>query len=527
MTNSIEEISNSDVIFVIGSNTTEQHPVIGMRIIEAVKKNGAKLIVADPRRIPLVEFSSIFAEIKPGTNLAFINSIMNVIISEGLENKKFIEERTEGYEELRESVAEYTPEWAAEITGIAAETIREIARTYASGKNAAILYTMGITQHITGSMNVSALANLTMLAGQIGKPSSGLNPLRGQNNVQGACDMGALTDSLPGYQKPNDEKAIKRFEEAWGSDFARKKGLTVTQIFDAAIEDKIKSIYIIGENPLLSDSDTNHVRKALENLDFLVVQDIFMTETAKMANVVLPASSFMEKDGTFTNTERRVQRVRKVIEPVGGSKPDWEILSGIIKAMGFDLEYNSPSDIMEEIRKVVPIYEGITYERIDSEGIQWPCTDTNHPGTKYLHRENFSRGKGKFVANEYRSSGEVICDDYPFIMTTGRTQHHYHTGTMTRRSWALDREQPRGFIEINPTDAKELGIRDNSRVRVTSRRGSIVVDAKLTDKINPGVVFMPIHFGESPVNKLTNRNLDPIAQIPEFKVCSVRIEVAK
>ncbi len=527
MTNSIEEISNADVIFVIGSNTTEQHPVIGMRIIEAIKKNGAKLIVADPRRIPLVEFSSIYAEIKPGTNLAFINSIINVIIAEGLENKKFIEERTEGFEELKKSVSEYTPEWAAEITGIDADTIREIARTYASGKNAAILYTMGITQHITGTMNVSALANLTMLAGQIGKPSSGLNPLRGQNNVQGACDMGALADSLPGYQKPDDEHAIKRFEAAWGSDFARGKGLTATQIFGATEKDKVKSIYIIGENPLLSDSDTNHVKHALESLDFLVVQDIFMTETAKMANVVLPAASFMEKEGTFTNTDRRVQRVRKVIEPIGNSMADWEILSGIIKALDHEAEYSSPSDIMEEIRRVVPIYGGITYDRIENEGIQWPCTDLNHPGTKYLHKENFSRGKGKFVVNEYRGSGEEVCNEYPFIMTTGRTQHHYHTGTMTRRSWALDREQPRGFIEINPADAEKLGIRDNAKVRVTSKRGSIIADAKLTDKVNQGVVFMPIHFGESPVNKLTNRNLDPVAQIPEFKVCSVRIEVAK
>lgn len=527
MTNSIEEISNSDVIFVIGSNTTEQHPVIGMRIIEAVKKNGAKLIVADPRRIPLVEFSSIFAKIRPGTNLAFINSIINVIISEGLENKKFIEDRTEGYEELKESVSDYTPEWAAEITGIDANTIREIARTYASAKNAAILYTMGITQHVTGTMNVSALANLTMLMGQIGKPSSGLNPLRGQNNVQGACDMGALSDSLPGYQKANDEKAIKRFEKVWVSDFAREKGLTVTQMFDAAMNDEIKSLFIIGENPLLSDSDMNHVKKALESLDFLVVQDIFMTETAQMADVVLPAASFMEKDGTFTNTERRVQRVRKVIEPIGNSMEDWKILLGIIKAMGCQADYNSPKDIMEEIRSLIPIYGGITYDRIEKEGIQWPCTDLNHPGTKYLHKDVFSRGKGKFVVNNYRGSGEVTDDEYPLILTTGRTQHHYHTGTMTRRSWALDREQPRGFIEINPEDAEKMGIRNNSKVRVTSRRGSIVVDAKLTDKINSGVVFMPIHFGESPVNKLTNRNLDPVSQIPEFKVSSVRIEVVK
>lgn len=527
MTNSIDEISKSDVIFDIGSNTTEQHPVIGMRIIEAVKKNGAKLIVADPRRIQLAEFSSIYAKLTPGTNLALINSMLNVIIYEGLENKEFIQNRTEGYEELKKSIEKYTPEWAADITGINAETIREMARVYAQAKNASIIYAMGITQHITGTMNVSALANLAMITGQIGKEFSGINPLRGQNNVQGACDMGALPDTLPGYQKQNDEAVIARFEEKWGRDFARGKGLTVTQMMDGALKGTIKSLFIIGENPMLSDSDISHVQESLESLELLVVQDIFMTETAQMADVVLPAASFMEKEGTFTNTERRVQRVRKAIEPVGNSRADWRILSDIIKAMGYPAEYSSPSDIMEEIRSIIPSYGGITYERIEKEGIQWPCPDATHPGTKYLHKDKFSRGKGKFIVNEYRGPGEIIDIDYPLVLTTGRTQHHYHTGTMTRRSWALDREQPRGFIEINPIDAEKLGIRNNAVVKVSSRRGSLITNAHVTDKINAGVVFMPIHFGEAPVNKLTNRNLDPVSQIPELKVSSVRIEVVK
>jgi len=527
MTNSIDEISKADVIFVIGSNTTEQHPVIGMRIMEAVKKNGAKLIVADPRRIQLAEFADIYAKLTPGTNLALINSILNVIVSEGLENKEFIEANTEGYEELKKSLKKYSPEWASEITGIDAETIREIARTFAGAKNASIFYAMGITQHITGTMNVSALANLAMLTGQIGKESSGVNPLRGQNNVQGACDIGALPESLPGYQKFDDKNVIEKFQKVWGKDFSGNKGLTVTQLMEGAFNKIIKALYIIGENPALSDSDISHVHKSLENLDLLIVQDIFMTETAQMADVVLPAASFMEKDGTFTNTERRVQRVREVIKPVGNSKADWVIISEIIKAMGYPVNYSSPADIMEEIRQLVPSYGGITYERIEEEGIQWPCPDIDHPGTKYLHKDKFIRGKGKFKVNEYRGPGEVIDIDYPIVMTTGRTNFHYHTGTMTRRSWALDREQPRGFIEINPADAEKLGIRDGMKVKVSSRRGSIITHAKVTNKVNEGVTFMPIHFGEAPANKLTNRNIDPTSLIPELKISSIRIEVVK
>lgn len=527
MTNSIEDLSRADVIFVIGSNTTEQHPLVGTRIIEAVKKNDAKLIVADPRQIPLVQYSSIYAPMTPGTNLALINGMLNVIVSEGLEDIDFIQSRTEGYEEFKQSIKKYTPEWTEEVTGVDAETIREMARLYAGAKNASIVYAMGITQHVTGSKNVAALANLAMITGHIGKEYSGLNPLRGQNNVQGACDMGALPDILPGYQPIGNEAAIERLSKVWGNDFAGERGLTVTQMMDSAIEGKLKAFYIVGENPVLSDSDISHVKHSLESAEFIVVQDIFMTETAQMANVVLPAASSLEKDGTFTNTERRVQRVRKAIKNIGDSLEDWRIIQRIINAMGCDASYSSPAEVMDEIRKVVPQYGGITYERIEKEGIQWPCSDINHPGTKTLHKGKFTRGLGKLTINDYMSPSETPNEKFPFVLTTGRTQHHYHTGTMTRRSWALDREQPNGFIEINPEDAKKLGIKDNSRVKVSSPRGEITTNAYVTDKITKGIVFMPMHFGEQPVNKLTSRNLDKVAGIPELKVCTVSIEAVK
>jgi len=527
MTNSIEELSKADVIFIIGSNTTAQHPLIGMRIMDAVKKNGAKLIVADPRRIPLVEYAKSYAPINPGTNLAFINGILNVIVTEGLANEEFIEKRTEGYEELKASVLRYTPEMVSEITGVDAETIREFARLFAKAQNASIVYAMGITQHVTGSANVAALANLSLITGQIGKESTGINPLRGQNNVQGACDMGALPNVFPAYQSVTDEKVREKFRAAWGSNTACEKGITVSQMIEDAAHGSIKSLYIMGENPMLSDPDISHVEEALKNLEFLVVQDIFMTETAKYANVILPSTSFFEKDGTFTNTERRVQRVRKAIEPVGNSRPDWEIICSLMKAFGYPAEYSSPSDIMEEIRSVTPSYGGITYERLDNGGLQWPCPTLDHQGTKFLHKDKFSRGLGKFTVNEYREPGEQADEEYPLTMTTGRVPHHYHTGTMTRRSWALDREYPNGFIEINPQDAEKLGIKNNNKVRIISKRGEIETVAVITENIIPGVAFMPFHFGEAPANKLTSRNLDPVTQIPEYKVCAVRIEGVK
>ncbi len=527
MTNSIDELENAEVIFVIGSNTTQQHPLIAMRIINAVKNKRAKLIVADPRKIPLAENAAIYAPLAPGSNLAFINGILNVIISENLMNSDFVKNQTEGFEEFKASTQKYTPETVSAITGVPSDTIKEIARLYAKAKTASIVYAMGITQHISGTKNVGALANLALLTGQIGREATGVNPLRGQNNVQGACDMGALPDILPGYQNLKDEKVNKKFSSLWGENFASETGMTLGEMMDGAFNGSIKSLLIMAENPMLSDPNLNHVKEALENLELLVVQDIFMTETAKLAHVILPGASFIEKDGTFTNTERRVQRVRKAIEPVKNSKADWQILCGLIKSLGYWADYSSPSEIMEEIRSLVPSYGGITYDRLDNEGLQWPCTDINHLGTKFLHKGKFVRGLGKFSINEYKESSEISTEEYPFILTTGRIQHHYHTGTMTRRSWALDREFPHGFMEINPEDAEKLGLKERSKVKVSSRTGEVVTEAHITDKITPGVVFMTFHFGEVAVNNLIGRNLDPVVQIPEFKVCAVKIEGVK
>lgn len=524
MTNSVSELENSEVIFVIGSNTTEQHPLIGMRIVDAVKKHGAKLIVADPREIPLAEYASIYAPIKPGSNLAFINGILNVILSENLMNLDFINERTEGFEDFKASIEKYTPEFVAPIAGVSEDTIREIARTYANGKTASIVYAMGITQHLTGTKNVGALANLALLTGQIGRESTGVNPLRGQNNVQGACDMGALPNTLPGYQALKDEKVIEKFSKAWGEGYASEAGLTLGEMMDGAEHGNIKSLFIMAENPMLSDPNLKHVKESLESLELLIVQDIFMSETAKLAHVVLPGASFIEKDGTFTNTERRVQRVRRAIYPVGNSKADWEILLDLMKVMGYEGDYTSPSEIMEEIRTLVPSYGGITYDRLNNNGLQWPCLDLNHPGTEFLHKGKFTRGLGRFSVNEYEASREQPSEEYPFVLTTGRVLEHYHTGTMTRRAWALDREFPHGYMEINPVDAEKLGLRQRSRIRVSSKMGSIVTEVKITDKIKPGVVFVPFHFREAAVNTLIGRSIDPVVQIPEYKVCAVKIE---
>lgn len=526
MTNSIDELEDAEVIFVIGSNTTEQHPLIGMRIINAVKKNGAKLIVADPRKIPLSEYANIYAPILPGSNLPFINGILNVIVNENILNQEFINNSTEGFEEFKSSIKEYTPEKVSQMSGVSEDVIREIARLYAKSKKASIVYAMGITQHVNGTKSVGALANLALLTGQIGREATGVNPLRGQNNVQGACDMGALPDVLPGYQALKNEYVIDKFSKAWGSNFASERGRTLGEMMDGALNGSIKALFIMAENPMLSDPNLNHVKEALESLDFLVVSDIFMTETAKLADVILPGASFIEKDGTFTNTERRVQRVRKAIEPIGNSKADWKILCELIEVLGGKANYSSPKDIMEEIRSLVPSYGGITYERLDKESLQWPCLDINHPGTKFLHKDKFARGLGKFTINHYVESREKATEEFPFILTTGRIMHHYHTGTMTRRAWALDREYPHGFMEINPKDAEMLNLKEGKKAKVCSSIGEIIVVVHITDKIISGVVFIPFHFGEAAVNKLVGKNLDPIVQIPEYKVCAVKIEAA-
>jgi len=523
MTNSIKEIDKADTIFVIGSNTTENHPVIGSRIKRAVK-NGAKLIVADPRDIELSKHATHSMRLKPGTNIALLNGMMNVIIAEGLQAEEYIKERTENYDELKELVKDYTPEKVEEITGIPAETIKEAARLYATSERSMLFYAMGITQHSTGTQHVFSIANLAMLCGMVGKEGTGVNPLRGQNNVQGACDVGCLPNFMPGYQKVGDPVVMEKFEKAWGTKLSDKVGLTVSEIIHAAEEGKVKTLYIMGENPMVSDPDITHVKKGLENLDFLVVQDIFLTETAELADVVLPAASFAEKDGTFTNTERRVQRIRKAIEPIGQSRADWEIIQDIMNLMGYTQNFKDAAGIMDEIAAVTPQYAGIDYQRLENGSLQWPCPTKDHPGTGYLHSGKFSRGKGLFKPSPYTPADEQPDDKYPLILTTGRVLYHYHTRTMTKRVEGLEALVPESYIEISPYTAGKLSVKDGDTVKVSSRRGEVAVKAKVTDRLDDDVVFMPFHFAEGAANMLTNTALDSIAKIPELKVCAVKVE---
>ncbi len=526
MTNSIGEFDEADVFLVTGSDTTAQHPLIGSRIINSVLDRGAKLIVVDPRKIELSKYAAVYAAQKNGTDVAWINGMMNVIISENLYAADYIEERVEEFEALKEFVKEYTPEKVEEITSIPKETLIEAARIYAGAPKAMIVYSMGITQHTTGVDNVKSLANLAMLTGHVGLCCTGVNPLRGQNNVQGACDLGALANVYSGYQKVTDEAARKKFEEAWKVEgLPGNVGLTVTEIIKGAETGQIKGLYILGENPMISDPDINHVRKALENIEFLAVQDIFLTETAKYADVVLAGSSFAEKDGTYTNTERRCQRIRKAIECVGDSRADWEIVCEIAKRCGYeDMNYAHPSEIMDEIARVTPIYGGMSYDRLESWGLSWPCPDKEHPGTKFLHKGKFSKGKGTFMPCEYKPPAELTDKEYPFVLSTGRVYWHWHTGTMTRRTSTLDREVPEGYVEMHPEDTKKLNVCAGDFVKVTSRRGSIDIKVKETDQVVVGSVFIPFHFKEAAANVLTNPAFDPIAKIPEYKVCAVKVE---
>ncbi len=525
MTNAVGDLDAADAIFVIGSNTTECHPVIGTAIKRATQR-GVPLIVADPRAIELTDYAAVHLRQKHGTDVALINGLIHVILEEGLEDNDFIAQRTEGFEDLRAAVGPYTPEMPAKITGVPAEDIIRAARIYAEALAASIIYAMGITQHTSGTDNVLALANLAMLTGNIGRPGTGVNPLRGQNNVQGACDLGALPNVLPGYQKVDDDELRAKFEAAWGISLPAEPGLTIVELHNVALEGKLKALYVMGENPMLSCPDQRHVEETLRALDLLVVQDIFLTETAQFADVILPAAGFAEKHGTFTNTERRVQRVRKAIEPPGEAREDWHILCDLASRMGYEMTYSSAADIQDEIASLTPIYGGITYDRLDEGSLQWPCPDSEHPGTPILHTDKFSRGLGKFHPVEFAPAKELPDDEYPFLLSTGRMLQHFHTGTMTRRSQVLDDLVPRGAIEIHPEDAARLGVADGEPVTVTSRRGEIQIAAQVTDRVAPGETFLPFHFHEAPANRLTIAALDPVAKIPEFKVCAVRIEKA-
>jgi predicted molibdopterin-dependent oxidoreductase YjgC len=547
MTNSIAEIRDADCIFITGSNTAEAHPVISYEVIRALKR-GAHLIIVDPRRIPLVDHATLFLQIKPGTDIYVFLAIMHTIIREGWADDAFIAEQTEGFDQFKSTLEEYTPERASLLSGVPVELIETAARIYAFGERASgqsiydsphghssILYAMGITQRSNGTDMVMTLANLAMLCGQVGKSSTGVNPLRGQANVQGACDMGCLVNVFPGYQQVTDEAKRKALAQAWGADdLPGKVGLTIVEAMHAASEGKVRAAYIMGENPMLSDPNTNHVERALRNLDFLVVQDIFPSDTALLAHVILPAAASLEKDGTFTNTERRVQLIQPVLPAPGEARPDWQITGEI--AARFDEKMGSERDpkhwifpstgmIFDELSSVTPIYAGMSHERLVGEGLQWPCPDPDHTGTPILHVGNFSRGLGKFNPVTANDPAEQPDEEYPLILSTGRVLYHYHTGTMTRRSGPLAWVEPRGYVEINPEDAAAVDVLDDRAVIIKSRRGIIRTRAKISESVPPGTIFLAFHWREAPANILTQDfALDPVAKIPEYKICAVRLE---
>jgi formate dehydrogenase alpha subunit len=527
MTNSIADFAKADVLFVIGSNTTECHPMIGRIIRQGVKFRGTKLIVADARAIDLAKIADLHLRHKPGTDVALLNAMMHVMIEENLHDEKFVRERTEGFEEFAETVRTYTPERAETITGVSGSDIVKAARVFACAERASVIYGMGITQHTTGTDNVKSLANLVMLTGNIGREGTGLSPLRGQNNVQGACDVGALPNVFPGYQAVSDQDKREELKAAWGTGaLPEKSGLTMGEMIHGALEGRVKAMYIMGENPIMSDPDMHHTSKSLMNLEFLVVQDIFPTETAALADVVFPAAAFAEKEGTFTNTERRVQRVRKAVEPPGEAKPDWEIIGLLARKMGWPFAYKDSEAIMKEIASVTPIYGGIHYDRLKKYGLQWPCANKTHPGTPNLHQGKFIRGLGRFHAVEYRPPAESVSPAYPLILTTGRVLEHYHAGSMSRRSEVLNELCPSGAIEIHPEDASKLCVVEGDMIALASARGKIEAPVHVTERTVPGLAFMAFHWKESPVNVVTNPALDPSAKIPEFKVAAVNAVLA-
>ena len=527
MTNSINDIVDADLLLVVGSNTTEAHPIIALRMKAAVRQHGARLILIDPRGIELAEFADLHLRPRAGTDVAVLNAIAHVILAEGLENRAFIDTRTEGIEALRTAVADWSAERAESVSGVPAQLIRNAARAYATAGAAAIFWAMGITQHTTGTDNVKALSNLALLCGQIGRPGTGLNPLRGQNNVQGACDMGGLPNVFPAYQPVASAEVRAKFAAAWGVPVEKlddKPGLTVTEIMDGALEGRIRALYILGENPMLSDPNLHHVEHALEALDLLVVQDIFPNETVRLADVVLPGVSFAEKAGTFTNTERRVQLVRPALPPPGEAHQDWSILQDLANRLGARWEYNGPSAIFEEMRTLTPSYAGMDYARLQGAGLQWPCPSPDHPGTPILHAQRFTRGLGLFAPVEYRPPAEVTDEAYPFLLSTGRILFHWHGGTLSRRSPGLDWLAPEAEVEVNPDDAAALAIEPGEVIQVRSRRGVVRARAKITRRSPRGSVFMTFHYAEAAVNLLTIDAVDPVAKIPEYKVAAVQLE---
>ncbi len=532
MSNSIAEMENLEAFIVTGSNTTETHPVISNFLKRAVRKNGAKLIVIDPRQIEMTDFATIWLRQKPGTDVAVFQAMANVIVEEELQNRDFIVERTEGFSDYLSSLADFTPEWAEEVSGVPAELIRQAARIYAGAASASIYWGMGISQSTHGTDNTLTLVNLALLCGHIGKPGTGLNPLRGQNNVQGCSDSGGLPNVYTAYQSVDEVAVRSRFEEVWGVNLNPNPGLTATEMVAGAALGTVRGMFVLGENPMMSEPNLNHSRHALEQLEFLVCQDIFINETGELADVILPATSFAEKDGTFTNTDRRIQRCRAAVKPVGNSRADWDIISDLGRRveqrlnlnLSAGFEYNGPEEIWDEMRRLTPDFWGIDYPRLEREGgVHWPCPSYDHPGTPYLFAEEFPRGKGKFWTVDYGTNSEQTNEEYPLNMSTGRVLYHWSGNSMTGRS-SLKDVYPEATCEINPVDADVLSVNTGDWLKVSSRRGSIRLRALLTERSPAGTIFIPFHFAEAAANLLTLDLVDERAMIPDYKNTAVRVE---
>lgn len=526
MSNSVNELLDAPLIFAAGTNTTESHPIIGLKVKKAVA-TGTKLIVADPRKIELTSFADQWLPLRVGTDVALYNAMAYVIVEEGLYDKDFIESRTEGFEELRDFLKGYPPEYGEAVTGIPKEEIIDAARAYATAERAAIIYTLGVTEHTHGVHNVQSLANLALLTGNLGIANAGINPLRGQNNVQGAGDMAALPNYLPGYQRHQNDDDRGRWEKEWGVTLDPRPGVTKLTAVDEMLEGRIRALWVMGENTLVSDANVEKTQRALDSLDLMVVQELFMTETAQVADVVLPATSFAEMEGTYTNTERRVQRVRKAVEPPGEALPDWIPFVEIANRMGYEMSYDGPSDIWDEAARNVPMFSGINYERIEDQGLQWPCPTPDHPGTPFLHEDEFVSGKGAFKMTPHVPPAEPPDEEYPLVLTTGRRRSTYHTGSQTRRVEGLEALVPHEWLEVSPEDAVDLGLHDGDDAEITSRRGTLTVPVKVTDKSPMGVVFMSFHFPEQVLtNLLTTDAHDPTTHTAEYKACAVRVRKA-
>jgi formate dehydrogenase major subunit len=523
VSNPFADCLETEAIFIIGSNTTHNHPVAATFMKQAARA-GTTLIVADPRRPEMADYADYYVRFKPGTDVALLNGMMHVIIKEGLYDERFIEERTEQFDQLREAVQHYTPHVVARLTGVSEQRIIDIARAYGQAERAMIFWGMGISQHTTGTDNARCLINLALLTGNIGRPGTGLHPLRGQNNVQGASDVGLIPMVYTGYQSVADAAIRQKFAQAWGVELDPQPGLTVVEIMSAVLDGHITAMFMMGENPFLSDPNINKVKKCLAAMDFLVVQDIFLTETAAYADVILPGTSFPEKTGTYTNTDSRVQLARKAVEPPGQCRVDWHIIADLARRMGYPMPYTSEEDIWQEIVSLTPPFTGITYARLEQQGVPWPCPEPDHPGILTRFTDTFPRGKATFVPAEFAPAKELPDEAYPLVLNTGRVLQHWHTGTMTRRAKALDEIAPEALLEMTPEDMQALGVVDGEFVRVVSRRGEVTVKAMSSHKPSRGSVFLPFHFKEAAANLLTIDALDPYGKIPEFKFCAVRVE---